>query len=96
MSSGLSSAAPSGPRAAQPLALPAWAHRLRPGVIAAGLVLAFFVIAVIAPSLLAGQSPYAINLSDTLRAPRFITCWGPISPGVTCSPGSSTARANRS
>jgi peptide/nickel transport system permease protein len=69
MSSGLSSAAPSGRRAATPLALPAWAHRLGPGVIAAAIVVAFFLIAVIAPSLLAGQSPFAINLADTLQAP---------------------------
>jgi peptide/nickel transport system permease protein len=69
MSSGLSSAAPSGPGAAGSLALPAWAHRLRPGVIAAGVVLAFFLIAVVAPSLPARQSPYAINLSATLQAP---------------------------
>jgi peptide/nickel transport system permease protein len=38
-------------------------------VIAAGAVVAFFLIAVIAPSLLAGQSPFAINLADTLKAP---------------------------
>jgi peptide/nickel transport system permease protein len=69
MSSGLSSAAPSGPGARGSLALPAWAHRLTPGVIAAALVVAFFVIAVVAPSLPAGQSPYAINLADTLQAP---------------------------
>ena len=49
--------------------LPTWWQELRPGVVLAGLVVTFFILAVVAPSLLAGgQRPLAINLAETLRA----------------------------
>jgi peptide/nickel transport system permease protein len=38
-------------------------------VIAAGVVVAFFAVAVIGPSLLSGQSPLSVNLADTLQPP---------------------------
>lgn len=50
------------------------AHRLRrarpgPGVILAGIAVLFFVVAAVAPSLIAPDSPFAINLEATLKAP---------------------------
>ena len=65
-----SSSAPAlGPAFARPLSLPRWLRRLRPGVILAGLVIAFFAVAVIVPSLLAVENPLSINLAATLQAP---------------------------
>jgi len=67
--SSISSAPPLGPAVARPLSLPRWLARLRPGVILAGLVIAFFAVAVIVPSLLAADNPLSINLAATLQAP---------------------------
>jgi peptide/nickel transport system permease protein len=50
-------------------ALPQWLRRTSPGVILAGLVVAFFLLAVIAPSLLATDNPYHVNLADTIKGP---------------------------
>jgi peptide/nickel transport system permease protein len=69
------SSPPTGPLGLSALWLPAWLRGLRglrglrPGVTLAGLVIAFFVIAVIAPSLLATGDPLSIDLSATLQAP---------------------------
>jgi len=58
------------PQRLRSLSLPTWWQELRPGVVLAGLVVTFFILAVVAPSLLAGgQSPLAINLAETLKAP---------------------------
>jgi peptide/nickel transport system permease protein len=43
--------------------------RLRPGVILSSAVIAFLVVAAIAPGLLTTQSPYAVNLAEALKAP---------------------------
>jgi peptide/nickel transport system permease protein len=53
------------------LALPwGWSlRRVRPGVAIAGLIVAFFVVAMIAPSLLTNKDPNAIDLQATLQAP---------------------------
>jgi peptide/nickel transport system permease protein len=67
--SSVSSAPSVGPLTPRALSLPTWLRRLRPGVILAGLVITFFVIAVIAPSLLATNNPLSINLLATLEAP---------------------------
>jgi peptide/nickel transport system permease protein len=57
--------------------LPKWLQEVRPGVVLAGLVVTFFILAVVAPSLLAGgQSPLAINLAETLRAPSLQHIFG--------------------
>jgi peptide/nickel transport system permease protein len=58
-----------GPLTVRPLALPRWLRRLRPGVILAGIVITFFAVAVIVPSLLAADNPLSINLAATLQAP---------------------------
>ncbi|MCW2953498.1 MAG: transporter permease [Conexibacter sp.] len=47
----------------------AWVRSLRPGVILASLVVLFFVLAAIAPALLAPRDPLAIDLAASLRAP---------------------------
>jgi peptide/nickel transport system permease protein len=66
------SSAPLGPGAfPRPATLPRWLTQLRPGVALAGIVVAFFVLAVIAPALLATHSPYVINLAETLKAPSW-------------------------
>jgi peptide/nickel transport system permease protein len=66
------SSAPLGPGAfTRPATLPRWLTQLRPGVALAGIVIAFFIVALIAPSLLATHSPYAINLAETLKAPSW-------------------------
>jgi peptide/nickel transport system permease protein len=74
--SSVSSAAPVGPVLARSLSLPRWLRRLRPGVILAGLVVALFLLAAIAPSLLTAKSPLTINLSDTLQAPSLQHVFG--------------------
>jgi peptide/nickel transport system permease protein len=51
------------------LAVPDWVRGFRPGLVLAGLVVAFFVVAMIVPSLLTGHDPYAVNLEETLKAP---------------------------
>jgi peptide/nickel transport system permease protein len=51
------------------LAVPEWVRGFRPGLVLAGLVVAFFVVAMIVPSLLTGHDPYAVNLEETLKAP---------------------------
>ena len=63
----------SGPRR---LAIPDWARSIRPGVALAGLVVAFFVVAMIVPSLLTSQDPYAVNLEQTLQAPSWAHIMG--------------------
>jgi peptide/nickel transport system permease protein len=67
--SSISSAPRLGPAIARPLSLPRWLRRLRPGLILAGLVITFFAVAVIVPSLLAAEDPLSINLAATLQAP---------------------------
>jgi peptide/nickel transport system permease protein len=67
--SSISSAPPLGPALARPLSLPRWLRRLRPGVILAGIVITFFAVAMIVPSLLAADNPLSINLAATLQAP---------------------------
>lgn len=65
------------PQRLRSLSLPTWWQELRPGVVLAGLVVTFFILAVVAPSLLAGgQSPLAINLAETLRAPSLQHIFG--------------------
>ncbi|HJZ35473.1 MAG TPA: hypothetical protein VJ204_04295, partial [Solirubrobacterales bacterium] len=56
--------------------VPDWVRSLRPGVIVAGVIVAFFVIAMIVPSLLTSQDPYAVNLSQTLEAPSWAHIMG--------------------
>jgi peptide/nickel transport system permease protein len=58
------------------LAVPDWVRSLRPGVIVAGVVVAFFVVAMVVPSLLTSQDPYAINLNNTLQAPSWAHIMG--------------------
>jgi len=67
---------PSGLAPVSTLAVPTWVRRLRPGVILATLVIAFFVLAVIVPSLLATNNPLSINLSATLQAPSWSHIFG--------------------
>jgi peptide/nickel transport system permease protein len=70
--SSVSSAQPTGPAAlGRPFSLPRWLTRLRPGVILAGLVVTFFVLAMIVPSLLATHDPLTIDLPATLQAPSW-------------------------
>jgi peptide/nickel transport system permease protein len=59
------------PVAPRRLAIPEWVRRIRPGVALAGLVVAFFTVAMIVPSLLTSQDPYAVNLNAVLQAPSF-------------------------
>jgi peptide/nickel transport system permease protein len=61
---------------AQAPALPRWVRQLSPGVILAGIVVAFFLIAVIAPSVLATNNPLQINLNATLQAPSIHHLFG--------------------
>ncbi len=75
--SSLSTAQPGGPTIARrPIALPRWIQGLRPGVALAVLVIAFFVAAVIAPSLLASRGPFAVDLAATLKAPSIHHIFG--------------------
>ncbi len=53
-----------------------WLRRARPGVILATFVVAFFVVAVVAPSLLATHDPLAIDLPATLRPPSLAHWFG--------------------
>jgi peptide/nickel transport system permease protein len=57
-------------------AAPRWVRDLRPGVIVAGLFVAISLVAVLVPSLLASQSPFAIDLADTLKAPSLHHLFG--------------------
>jgi peptide/nickel transport system permease protein len=50
--------------------------RIRPGVAAASLALLYFVIAVIAPSVLTSHGPNEINLQDTLQSPSIHHVFG--------------------
>jgi peptide/nickel transport system permease protein len=61
--------APAPASAPRRLSVPDWARGITPGVWLAGLVVAFFVIAMIVPSLLTSQDPYAVNLSARLLSP---------------------------
>jgi peptide/nickel transport system permease protein len=54
----------------------AFLGRVRPGVILASAALVFFLVAVVAPSVLTSQSPYAINLQDTLQSPSIQHIFG--------------------
>jgi peptide/nickel transport system permease protein len=56
--------------------LPRALTRLRPGVILAGIVVAFFVIAAIVPSLLASGNPDQINLNTVLQSPSMSHIFG--------------------
>ena len=58
------------------LAVSDWVRSLRPGVVIAGVIVAFFVVAMIVPSLLTSQDPYAINLNNTLQAPSWAHIMG--------------------
>jgi peptide/nickel transport system permease protein len=59
------------PSAARRVSAPAWVRGLRPGVALAGLIVAFFVVAMIVPSLLTSGDPNAVNLNAVLQAPSF-------------------------
>ena len=58
------------------IGIPDWVRSIRPGVALAGLVVAFFVVAMIVPSLLTSQDPYAINLEQTLQSPSWAHIMG--------------------
>ena len=58
------------------LELPRAATLLRPGVILAGLVVAFFVVAAIAPALLSSGDPDKINLDAVLQPPAIDHVFG--------------------
>jgi len=62
--------------AARSFAVPDWVRGIRPGVALAGLVVAFFVVAMIVPSLLTNHDPYAVNLEETLQAPSWAHIMG--------------------
>jgi peptide/nickel transport system permease protein len=72
----MSTATATPPALSHGLELPRWLTRLRPGVILAGLVVAFFVIAAIAPALLAAGDPDKINLNTVLQAPSMSHIFG--------------------
>ncbi|MFZ2051561.1 MAG: ABC transporter permease [Solirubrobacteraceae bacterium] len=76
MSSVFSAPSAAPPLAGRPISLPRWLRELRPGVALASFVIAFFLLAVIAPSLLASRSPYAVDLASTLRAPSIHHIFG--------------------
>jgi peptide/nickel transport system permease protein len=50
--------------------------RIRPGTVVASLIVAFLIIAVIAPGLLTARSPYTINLEQTLLPPSLAHPFG--------------------
>ncbi|MGO9901660.1 MAG: ABC transporter permease [Solirubrobacteraceae bacterium] len=58
------------------LALPRWLRELTPGVALAGLFVLICLVAVLAPSVLAPDSPYQINLGATLQAPSLQHLFG--------------------
>jgi len=58
------------------IGIPDRVRSIRPGVALAGLVVAFFVVAMIVPSLLTSQDPYAINLEQTLQSPSWAHIMG--------------------
>ena len=58
--------APAAPRG---ISVPDWVRGIRPGVALAGLLVAFFVVAMIVPSLLASGDPNAVNLNAVLQSP---------------------------
>jgi len=75
--SSFSTAAPGGPAIARrPTAVPRWLRHIRPGIALASLAIAFFVAAVIAPSLLASRGPFAVDLAATLKAPSIHHIFG--------------------
>jgi peptide/nickel transport system permease protein len=57
------------PSASRRLAVPDWVRGIRPGVALAGLLVAFFVVAMIVPSLLANGDPNQVNLNAVLESP---------------------------
>src|SRR6185312_8678171 len=58
------------------IAIPDWVRGIRPGVALAGLVVAFFVVAMIVPGLLTNHDPYAVNLEETLQSPSWAHIMG--------------------
>jgi peptide/nickel transport system permease protein len=56
--------------------VPDWVRGIRPGVALAGLVVAFFVVAMIVPGLLTSHDPYAVNLEETLQSPSWAHIMG--------------------
>lgn len=58
------------------VAVPRWVRELTPGVTIASVAVLFFLIAMIAPSLLATHSPTAINLGATLQPPSIHHLFG--------------------
>jgi peptide/nickel transport system permease protein len=72
----MSTATASPPTLAGGFELPRALTRLRPGVILAGIVVAFFVIAAIEPALLSSGNPDKINLNTVLEAPSATHIFG--------------------
>jgi peptide/nickel transport system permease protein len=72
----VSTVAPPIGAARRSLALPRWVREIRAGVALAGLFVAFFVVAVLVPSLLSPQGPLTINLGDALAAPSLHHLFG--------------------
>jgi peptide/nickel transport system permease protein len=56
--------------------VPAWLREAPVSVLLAGLIILFFAIAVLFPSLLATSSPTQINLAETLKAPSIHHIFG--------------------
>ena len=56
--------------------VPAWLREAPVSAVLAGLVLLFFLIAVLFPSLLATSSPTQVNLAQTLKAPSIHHIFG--------------------
>jgi peptide/nickel transport system permease protein len=59
------------PAASRGLAIPDWVRGMRPGVALASLLVAFFVVAMIVPSLLANGDPNQVNLNSVLQSPSW-------------------------
>jgi peptide/nickel transport system permease protein len=56
--------------------LPAWVREAPAGVIISGLIVLFFLVAVLVPGLIAPDNPDAINLSATLQGPSIHHIFG--------------------
>jgi peptide/nickel transport system permease protein len=67
-------AAPGGPTSR--LAVTPALRRLRPGLVLAGVLVLFFVVAAIAPSLLTGRDPLKIDLAASLQPPSLDHIFG--------------------
>lgn len=70
------SSTPNPTAAGRGLSLPTWLRGLRPGVALAAALVAFLLLAAIAPALLTGKDPYAVDLSATLQPPSFAHVFG--------------------